>query len=607
LHHLKQTLPQNIADNASYPSLEFIILDYNSGDGLKEWITTAMADHLATGRVVYIHSPGHEYFQRSHSRNMAFNAAKGELLCNVDADNYTGPGFAKYIGERFSADPKIFLTAFSADQPNSPDFFGRICCKKEDLIRVGGYNEQMDGYGFEDHELIHKLSAAGLRREVMTEPDFFKAITHGDDERIREEKTFRALKQVYLSLVSPSRSDILYLFKDGTCAGGRLVDRSTDNSASPDNTLYPKKYRYEYALTTAEWQPGQWLEREGKLHVTDASGKAVVYAMVGDLLSSGDREFQKVADEKLLTDLLMFYTQFTNRRFLNDDTVEIVPPPASAENDSHRILTSSLYWPAREWHWVLGGVLQPLFQTLAELDKNGFGVLRFSNYRGPNISITWFLPYLQAETLLSLMDRQLRQEVSELPKPMQNTTYRSHSTFADVAPGQLAYGLYQYPAINGKALDPPALIFLSRQLTDVVLATVASEPIDQDTTFTLAFYLHVLAIKPLGIPDTDIIKKPIKEDTQNQGNLAAILTDNAGLFSEILNDLASPGYLDAAENQWMMNWQNACAAVAREVSMEKQMIMSDVSTLIIDTLGLPLQAQELIFSAICKATAYNGQ
>lgn len=33
-YHLRQTLPQNLAANADYPTVKFIILDYEDQDGL---------------------------------------------------------------------------------------------------------------------------------------------------------------------------------------------------------------------------------------------------------------------------------------------------------------------------------------------------------------------------------------------------------------------------------------------------------------------------------------------------------------------------------------------------------------------------------------------
>ena len=42
LHHIRQTLPKNIADNSDYENVEFILLDYNSSDGLEEWVKETM-------------------------------------------------------------------------------------------------------------------------------------------------------------------------------------------------------------------------------------------------------------------------------------------------------------------------------------------------------------------------------------------------------------------------------------------------------------------------------------------------------------------------------------------------------------------------------------
>ena len=49
LHHLAQTLPKNINWNVDYPNLEFILLDYNSSDGLAEWINKYMIKLLKSG------------------------------------------------------------------------------------------------------------------------------------------------------------------------------------------------------------------------------------------------------------------------------------------------------------------------------------------------------------------------------------------------------------------------------------------------------------------------------------------------------------------------------------------------------------------------------
>ena len=62
LHDLKQTLPKNIEDNRDYPNVEFVILDYNSDDGLEDWMRRNMMEHIESGLVSYYHTTEPEYF-----------------------------------------------------------------------------------------------------------------------------------------------------------------------------------------------------------------------------------------------------------------------------------------------------------------------------------------------------------------------------------------------------------------------------------------------------------------------------------------------------------------------------------------------------------------
>ena len=51
LKHVKRTLPKNIEENKDYDNCEFVILDYNSPDGLANWIVDNFKEHLAEARV----------------------------------------------------------------------------------------------------------------------------------------------------------------------------------------------------------------------------------------------------------------------------------------------------------------------------------------------------------------------------------------------------------------------------------------------------------------------------------------------------------------------------------------------------------------------------
>src|ERR1700735_68052 len=90
--HIKQTLPQNLADN---PDALFVLLDYNSDDDLQHYLWTSHRADIESGRrVIYSHLNGQTWLI-SHAKNMAARCAileGAEILVTVDADNFTGPG-----------------------------------------------------------------------------------------------------------------------------------------------------------------------------------------------------------------------------------------------------------------------------------------------------------------------------------------------------------------------------------------------------------------------------------------------------------------------------------------------------------------------------------
>ena len=77
LCHLRETLPQNILKNKDYDHLQFVILDYNSSDGLEEWMAQEMAGFIETGKVVYFRTRDPGLFHRTHCMNLLFDLADG--------------------------------------------------------------------------------------------------------------------------------------------------------------------------------------------------------------------------------------------------------------------------------------------------------------------------------------------------------------------------------------------------------------------------------------------------------------------------------------------------------------------------------------------------
>jgi len=317
LHHLKVTLPKNITDNGDCDALQFVVLDYNSTDGLEHWIHENMEHHILSGRLSYYRTNEPLYFKRSHSRNMAFALAESEFVCNLDADNFTGKGFASFLISSFDRDSNIFLS--SRGNTKQPDLLGRICCRKSDFMSIGGYDEDMEGYGFEDFDLINRLDLFGLRKTEIDDI-YLDAIAHSDKERISGEKNLNTLSRFYISHLNPSKSEVLLLFKDSTYNIGKVIDCKTIHASNYTFAFNPPDYEYEYTLQEKNWRSGKWTENDTRLILSKSNGQKSDYQKSDQgALKQNSRTYFPVDDEEMIDNIIFFHSQFTNRNKMREN------------------------------------------------------------------------------------------------------------------------------------------------------------------------------------------------------------------------------------------------------------------------------------------------
>ena len=156
---LKETLPKNVEFNKDYPNVEFVILDYNSKDGLGDWIKKEMGDFIESGTVSYYRTEEPEFYSMTHSRNLAFKAARGTIVNNVDADNFTNSGFASYLNKLANERPAHAIFAKGKRMLR-----GRLGFFKHEFIDLlGGYDEQIEDYGHDDWDMMNRALSMGFK------------------------------------------------------------------------------------------------------------------------------------------------------------------------------------------------------------------------------------------------------------------------------------------------------------------------------------------------------------------------------------------------------------------------------------------------------------
>jgi len=141
---------------------------------------------------------------------MAFRLANATILCNLDADNFLGKGFADFMLDEFSKYDNIFY----ANSYSPEGAFGRICIRNKNFMEVRGYNESLQGWGFEDNDIQNRLIKNDIKLMSMKNPEFNHYIEHPDLDRVSDEHVFKNLYKMFVTYINPYTSGILLLFND---------------------------------------------------------------------------------------------------------------------------------------------------------------------------------------------------------------------------------------------------------------------------------------------------------------------------------------------------------------------------------------------------------
>lgn len=182
-HHLKQTYLENIENSSptNRCEVEFVLLNYNSADDMDKWaeeLKPKLEDFSVSFRYLKTDKP--KYFSMSHTKNILGKNASGDILCWLDADNITTPGFVRYIERVYHMQTPIALKVDWS--VHSAGTCGRIVCRKKDFLAIGGYDEQMRGWAYEEIDFRKRLEASGVvLKDIPAE--FLVKLNHDDIDR----------------------------------------------------------------------------------------------------------------------------------------------------------------------------------------------------------------------------------------------------------------------------------------------------------------------------------------------------------------------------------------------------------------------------------------
>ena len=185
LHQIRQTLKQNLDDNKLHSNfIDFVLVDFCSDDGLREWIVGNFQQELSSG-LKYYHTIKLPQWHACVAKNTAHLCAEGDILVNLDCDNFTGIWGGAYVLRVFARyGLKTVIHQFSEIVGDGS--YGRIAVLSKYFHFVGGYDELSEPMVYQDSDLIKRLVAIGLIYVNYSDTSYNRAIRNKKEEGISQ-------------------------------------------------------------------------------------------------------------------------------------------------------------------------------------------------------------------------------------------------------------------------------------------------------------------------------------------------------------------------------------------------------------------------------------
>lgn len=154
--NLRKSLPSWLRSDAS----EIVLVDFGNLQPLDEWIDE---NDFTNSRLRTIRVPNEPRWVLTWAFNWGLSEVAGGYTLKLDAD---------YVLRQMPATPDegSFLTGSHHTRDSSQVYLnGLLFAKTRHLKLIGGWDERITTYGWDDSDLYNRLKALGLRQETLAE------------------------------------------------------------------------------------------------------------------------------------------------------------------------------------------------------------------------------------------------------------------------------------------------------------------------------------------------------------------------------------------------------------------------------------------------------
>lgn len=185
---------------------EIIVVDYGSERPIK------IDDLPASRKTKIVRVEGTDEWRIGHASNIGIDFATNQHVCKLDSDVLIN-------NSEWLAGLDLRST-FVRGHYQTPVPNGEVVFSKEHWEAVGGYNEWLSGYGFDDTDYYIRLRSLGLNKCYIS-PRALQTLTQPQAQRGRYESTYR-----FTRITDPTAKAAFDQYRNTVLAFMRTWDRS---------------------------------------------------------------------------------------------------------------------------------------------------------------------------------------------------------------------------------------------------------------------------------------------------------------------------------------------------------------------------------------------
>lgn len=272
---------------------EIVLVDWSSDPPLEATIRSIPGGE----RVKIIRVNGEPRWILSRAYNLAINATSYSHIIRTDCDYHIDPGFVK-AHEGIMKEPSekekqsgkhYFAGNYNlARNENEVHLNGAVFIRRKDFLDIGGYDERIQTYGWDDEDLYQRLGTAGFEKRNISY-DHVSHVSHDNTGRAQAGVKFVTV-EIDLNSILLSKLDSWSKSSDSITRYADIKGGSSKNRVVVEAVSRPKALK---DLVTKEDYDKAWGEALGRrLHDT--------YFVPWDIIAALSTEHNEILLRRLM-------------------------------------------------------------------------------------------------------------------------------------------------------------------------------------------------------------------------------------------------------------------------------------------------------------------